>query len=195
MKTLFAALAAIALIVSAPVARAQENAQLDVAQLALDVALNDASTLNLINWKVGETANYNVSAAFGFIKGTMTKSVASEEGNAIWVRQEVVLAGQNQLIEILMDRADGKVLKMRQNGKDAQVPDEKPEIISQDYAEITVPAGTFKCVHVIAKTKSASKVEIWANPVDTVMEGAVKQIAGSQIGDVTMEMTSFKKVN
>jgi hypothetical protein len=50
-------------------------------------------------------------------------------------------------------------------------------------------------VHIVAKSKSASKIELWANPAETVMEGSIKQIAASTMGDVTMEMTSFKKVN
>ena len=58
-----------------------------------------------------------------------------------------------------------------------------------------MPAGTFKCVHIVAKSKSASKIELWANPAETVMEGSIKQIAASAMGDVTMEMTSFKKGN
>ncbi len=194
MKTLFALLAASALCLSASAAQAEEQ-KFDIGQLARQIAVTNVSTMNLINWKVGETANYNVTAMFGFVKGTLAKSVASEEGNAVWIKQDMNLMNQKQLVEMLMDRADGKILKMKQNGQDAQIPDEKPEVISQDYAEITVPAGTFKCVHVIAKSKSSSKIEVWANPVETVMEGSVKQIAASQMGEVTMEMTSFKKAN
>jgi hypothetical protein len=194
MKTVFAFVFALLMGATAPIAQAQE-VEFNSADLARHIAMNQVGSLNLINWKVGDTASYNVTAMFGFVKGTLVKSVASEEGNAIWLKQDMNLAGQKQLIEMLMDRADGKILKLKQNGQDAQIPDDKPEIISQDYAEIKVPAGTFKCVHIVAKSKSASKIELWANPAETVMEGSIKQIAASTMGDVTMEMTSFKKVN
>lgn len=151
--------------------------------------------LDLINWKVGETAQYDIKAgSFGKL-GTSTKSVTKDEGAAIWVTQQMNLMVQNQKIEMLLNKADGKVLKMLVNGKEQQIPDDEIEVISQDYVDVTVPAGTFKAIHIVAKSKQAPKLEVWANPRDTVMDGTLKQIVQTQGIDLTMELTSFRRVN
>ena len=148
---------------------------------------------DLINWKVGDTSTYNVGfAGLGNI-GTMVKSVTKDEGTAIWIRQDMNLAIQKQNVEALINKEDGKVLKLLVNGKEQALPDDKVEVISQDYTEITVPAGTFKVLHIVAKTKDAPKLEIWANPRDIVMEGTAKQTIQSQMGEITMELVSQKR--
>jgi hypothetical protein len=160
------------------------------------IALSDVHTLNLINWSVGDTAEYNMTMGFGFLKGTSKKYVDREDngGTAIWIIQEIKVLGQNQKIEMLMNRADGKILKLIQNGQEAEIPTDKPEIISQDYQEITVPAGTFDCVHIVGK-QTGRKFELWANPVDTVMDGGIKQVIDTGIaGNIEMVLTSFKKI-
>lgn len=149
--------------------------------------------LNLINWKVGETANFDVSVGpFGKL-GTMVKTVTREEGNAVWISQNADLAIQKDSSEILLDRATGKVLKYIHNGKEEQMPDDEIEVISQDTTEVTVPAGTFPCMHVVAKSKQVQKIELWANPRDTVMEGTLKMVMSAQM-EITMELTSFQAV-
>ena len=164
-----------------------------IATLAMIVATQLAAPTpnNLINWKVGDTTKYNV--AVSFIKGTNVKSVTSDEGTSIWVRQNMDLMVQKQVVDIQMNKADGKILKMLVNGKEQAVPNDKVEVISQDYAKVTVPAGTFDSIHIIAKTEQISKIEVWANPRDTAMDGTLKQIAASQMGDITMELTSFSR--
>ena len=150
------------------------------------------SGLNLINWKVGDRMDYQVSVGmFGKI-GSMLKTVSKDEGTALWVHQEIDLKFQKQVVDMLINKADGKVLKLIQDGKEAQIPNEKLEVISQDYGEVTVPAGTFDAVHIIAKTQQVSKIELWANPAATVMDGALKQIMATQIGEIKMELASFK---
>jgi hypothetical protein len=150
------------------------------------------SPMELIKWKVGDTMQYKVSiGAFGSI-GSSSKTVTKDEGAAIWVRQTMNLVIQNETVDILIDKTDGKVLKLVRNGKEQPIPDDKMEIISQEYEEVTVPAGKFQSLHIIAKTKDVPKLEVWVNPQDTVMDGALKQIMKTQLGDITLELTSFK---
>ncbi len=150
---------------------------------------------DLINWTVGDTAEYEVSAgAFGKV-GKMVKSVTKDEGQALWVKQDMDMQIQKELIEILIRKSDGKILKMLRNGQEQAVPDQSIEIISQDYTEITVPAGKFKVLHIIAKSKEISKIELWANPKDTVMDGAIKQSISTGFVDISMELSSFKHGN
>ncbi|MCM2277607.1 MAG: hypothetical protein NDJ89_05980 [Oligoflexia bacterium] len=156
-------------------------------------AMNTVAPMNLINWKVGDQATFDVSAgAFGKL-GKMVKEVTREEGNAIWIHQNIDLGFQKDVSDILMSRADGKILKFIHNGKEEAIPNDKVEIISQDATEITVPAGTFQVIHVVAKTQKISKIEVWANPRDTVMEGTVKQFVATGLLDLTMELLNFKR--
>lgn len=154
-------------------------------------ALSTVAPLDLINWKVGDTMNYQISMMFG--KGTMVKSVSKDEGAALWLHQDINLMGQGQTADVLLSKADGKILKMLQNGKEVQIPDDKIEVISQDYADVTVPAGTFSSIHIVAKSKQVSKIEMWANPSQTAIDGALKQIMATTFGNMTLELTSFKR--
>lgn len=157
-------------------------------------SLLTVTPLDLIDWKVGDNASYNIMAgAFGNL-GTMVKSVASEEGAAIWVKQEISMMGQKEVVEMLLNRADGKILKYRHNGKDQAIPDSDIEVISQDYTEVTVPAGKFKALHIVAKMKDGKEVELWANPRDTVMDGALRTIVDTgMIGKMDIQLTKFSK--
>lgn len=193
MRAFLMAVAVAVLVVSAPVSRAvaAENTGITVKTIQLSDLVTMVNTMNLINWKVGDTANFDISAGFFGKVGTMVKSVTKDEGAAIWVKQDAKMQGQNQVVEILLNKADGKVLKMIQNGKETEIPNDKIEIISQDTTEVTVPAGTFKVIHIVAKTEKVSKIELWANPKATVMEGTVKQYIESGFLPITMELTSF----
>ena len=171
---------------------------LSAAQLSdalLSQALDLIDPTDLIRWKVGDTAEYDVSVGSFGKMGTMKKFVASEEKGAIWMRQEVKLSFQNEVIEVLLSREDGTVLKMRRNGKDEPVPNDPLEIISTEYADVTVPAGTFRVLYVVAKNKQVSKIELWLNPQETVMDGSIKTVMASQVGAVKMEMTRFQRMD
>ncbi|MBI4924959.1 MAG: hypothetical protein HY843_03460 [Bdellovibrio sp.] len=149
-------------------------------------------TDNVINWKVGDTMDYNISiGAFGQI-GTTTKTVTKDEGVAIWLNNTMSYSGVQDVSEILINKADGKILKLIHNGKEQSVPNQDIEIISMDQDTVTVPAGTFDVVHVVAKTKEINILEILSNPVKSVMDGAVKQLIASQFGDIILELTAFK---
>jgi hypothetical protein len=184
MKKLLAVLAAVFAISSSAHAMTTD-------ELARTIMIADAqaSALNLINWKVGEYADMNVTAIFGEI-GKMHKEVASEQGNAIWVKQEMT-GMMAQTMEILMDRADGHIIEARQNGQKTEIPNDKLEIIDQDTQEVTVPAGKFQAIHVTFKSEKIKKGEVWANPRDIPMDGAAKMVVDAGMITVTMELTKF----
>jgi len=158
-------------------------------------AIATAAPFNLINWKVGERMEYQVSVGFFGKIGSNIKFVDREEGDTIWIHQEMDLKIQKEVIDMQMSRVDGHIVKMIRNGQEMQVPNDKLEVISQDYGDVTVPAGKFAAVHVVAKTQQISKIELWANPAETVMDGGLKQIMSTQLGDITLELTAFKTGN
>ncbi|MGZ3697631.1 MAG: hypothetical protein ACXWP5_05915 [Bdellovibrionota bacterium] len=164
---------------------------LDVAQAHLSTVSTNIQPLDLINWKVGDSQNFNISLSF--LSGTMVKTVNKDEGTSLWIHEEINLGGANT-VDTQINKADGKILKIIQNGQEQTIPDEKPEIIDQKYESVTVPAGTFKAIHITGKMKSVDHFEVWANPSATTMEGTLKQVMATQLGDMTMELTSFKKV-
>jgi hypothetical protein len=159
---------------------------------AIQGTIDSITPENLINWNVGDTMQYDMKMGLLGKIGTMEKVVTKEEGNAIWLTQTTDMKVKKDVAELLISREDGKILKFIHNGKEEKIPDDKFEIISQDYTEVTVPKGTFKALHVVGKTKQISKVEIWLNPTATVMDGTIKQLIASQFGDVVFELTAFK---
>lgn len=154
--------------------------------------LAEQQAFNAINWKVGEFQEYNMEAMGGLPMGNMKKFVASEQGNAIWVRQDMSggMVG-NQNAEILIDRATAKILEMRQNGKKVDVPNDPIELIDQESTRITVPAGTFDVIHITAKSKQAKKIEVWANPRDITMDGGAQMFVDSGMLPITLKLTRF----
>jgi hypothetical protein len=190
MKKLTLSLLAGLLALAGAQAQAMDNAQL-VRNIALASLAGEVQINNLINWKVGEYTNYNIEA-MGMPLGTMKKYVASEQGNNIWLNQD--MEGQmlgNHKVEVLMDRATGQVLEMKQDGKKAEVPNDPIEMISQDATQITVPAGTFEVIHVVAKSKQIKKLEVWANPRDIALDGGAQMTVDSGMFPMTLKLTSF----
>lgn len=156
------------------------------------IAISSISPLDLINWKVGDTLTYDVTVGSFGKMGTSTTSVTKDDGATIWMEENMDLSIQKQKVEMQINKADGKVLKTIVNGQEQTTPQDPIEIISQDYVDVTVPAGTFKAIHIVAKSKQIDHVEVWANPRDTVMEGTLKQVITTQGMDITMALTSFK---
>ena len=169
------------------------SAHADDATLFRDIALaqvNGSSPIaNVINWKVGEFQDLNLNIQ-GMALGTMHKEATKEEGNGIWMT-ETVSGMMSQKVEVLLDRADGHVIKMIQNGQPATPPDDKLEIINQETATITVPAGTFQTIHITAKSQQAGQVEVWANPQAITLDGTAKMTMQAQGMPVAMELTKF----
>ena len=187
MKKAFVAFALLAVTHSASAGTFVENFN----QTVLRASLSDVQVLDLINWKVGDNATFQISAGpFGKV-GDMKKAVTKDEGKALWVVTEAAMMGQNDKSEILISKSDGKILKFIHNGKEEAIPSGDIEVINQEYTEVTVPAGTFKCIHITAKTPQVEQVDIWANPKETVMEGALKQVVKTNGIDVILELVKF----
>jgi hypothetical protein len=68
---------------------------------------------------------------------------------------------------------------------------EKPEVTNQEYTSVTVPAGTFKCLHITANTSQVKGMQLWANPQATVMEGNLKTLMPVQGLMVDIELMSY----
>jgi hypothetical protein len=194
MKKLYFAILSLTLAVfSTSMVRADFPTSEVSEQTALNLALSQVSATNLIDWKVGDTMNYDIKLG-GMALGTNVKSITKDEGTAIWMKQEMKLMSQNEVIETLINKADGQLLKLIRNGQEQSIPDNTLEVISQDATEIRVKAGTFKVIHIVAKTKEVERIEIWANPRDTAIDGTVKQLVKSQIGMVGFELSSFRRM-
>lgn len=147
-----------------------------------------------LNWKVGDENNYKLNMG-GFINGTMKMSVREIGADGIWLVQDVDLQIQKQKIEVLIDPNTGAIKKMLVNGKDQEVPKSDLEIIDQKEDKVTVPAGTYDAIYIKVKDKAQNNAisEQWVNPRDIPLSGMLKSLADSQLGKVTIELTSFKK--
>lgn len=146
-----------------------------------------------LNWKVGDTNNYKID--MGFIKGTMKMSVKSIAADGIWLEQlaDLGFAGK-QTIETLIDPNTGEIKKMLVNGKEQEAPKSNVEIIELKEDRITVPAGTFDCIHARIKDLDQNQeINQWVNPQQIPISGMLKSVAPSQFGQVTITLTSFKK--
>lgn len=155
--------------------------------------LNTVTPQDLINWKVGDEANFIVSGgSFGKL-GNLHKFVAKEEDGTLWITQDVQMMNQREKVEMQIRKADAVVLKVIRNGKEEKLPDNDFTSEKQEYTQITVPAGKFKCIHIVGSTKDVKHLQIWANPKEVSMEGTLKQIVPTQMLEVTMELESFKK--
>lgn len=175
---------------------AKSNAQIQNSQEFVVNAIKaqaaiEKKAFNVINWRVGDYQNYKITAGFMGDVGTMEKWVEREEGNMIWVHSKT--AGQigDNLTEVLLDRATGQVKKIIQNGREQEIPNDPLEIISQDETNVTVPAGTFQAIHIVAKSKKIKKLEAWINPRDTIMDGNLKMIIESGFVPMTLALTKF----
>ena len=149
------------------------------------------------NWKVGDTASYKLNIA-SFINGTMVMTIKALTDSEMTMGQDADLgfAGK-QSCDVLIDIHNGKVKKMTCNGQD-QTPAEGAndiEIVETKEDHITVPAGAFDCIYIKAKQKSDGKeIEQWINPKLVPVTGAIKMIAPTQLGAMTVELTSYKKM-
>ncbi|MGZ3773733.1 MAG: hypothetical protein ACXVCY_06835 [Pseudobdellovibrionaceae bacterium] len=163
-----------------------------IAQVQMPAIMDQAHTMG-IDWKVGDAADYSID--MGFIKGTMTASVRSIGAEGIWMDQNMDLgfAGK-QKVETLIDQNTGAIKKMLVNGQEQQIPENNMEVVEVKEDRITVPAGTFDCIHARLKdTKENKETNAWVNPQLIPMSGMLKQVAPTQFGDVTVLLKSFKK--
>jgi hypothetical protein len=104
------------------------------------------------------------------------------------------IMGQNQNCEMVMNPNTGETTKFECNGQ-AQDPGDASdiEVIETKEDTVKVPAGTFVCLYIKAKTQG-QEVQQWINPKEVPVMGMVKSIMPSQMGEVTVELASFKKM-
>ncbi|RYZ80682.1 MAG: hypothetical protein EOP06_24890 [Proteobacteria bacterium] len=155
--------------------------------------VSQAETMGL-DWKVGDQNDYSLD--MGFIKGSMSMKVREIAADGIWLDQNMDLgfAGKQQA-SMLIDPNTGEIKKMLVNGKEQEVPKQNVEIISVTEDKITVPAGTFDCIHAVIKDKDKNEeTNAWINPEKVPLSGMLKTIQPSQFGQVTVELKSFNKV-
>jgi hypothetical protein len=163
----------------------------DISQQSI---LGEARTTGL-NWKVGDTANYNVDMG-GFIKGTMVMTVREIGAEGMWIDQNMDLgfAGK-QTVSMLLDPNTGEVKKVLVNGQPHDLPENNMEVVKVEEDKVTVPAGTFECVHATLKdTKTNEQSDMWMNPALVPLSGMIKAIQPSQLGKVTIVLKNFKKI-
>jgi hypothetical protein len=156
-------------------------------------SIMDQAVTQGLNWKVGDTSNYSID--MGFLKGSMVMSVREIAADGIWMDQNVDLgfAGK-QTMSALLDPNTGEVKKLIVNGKEQTPPKSNMEVIEVKEAKITVPAGTFDCIHARLRDKDKNEESnMWVNPQLVPMSGMLKAIQPSQMGNVTILLTSFKK--
>lgn len=147
-----------------------------------------------LNWKIGEQNNYKMKG--GLINGTSSLTVREEVAEGFWMDQEMnmgFLGKQNA--SVLIDRNTGEVLKMIVNGQEQAPPKQEVELISMEESSVTVPAGTFDAIHIKALDKTQNQeINQWVNPSQIPINGMLKSVSPSQMGKITMELTSFKKL-
>lgn len=160
-------------------------------QIAQQTILSQVESTAL-NFKKGDSANYNLNMSI--IQGTMVMSVHDIVADGVWIHQDVDMSfAGKQKMEILIDPNTGETKKLIVNGKEEKIPDQGDvELIETKEETIRVPAGQFTCLYIKAKTKEG-EAQQWVNLKEVPVFGMVKSIMQSQLGPVTIELTSFKK--
>ncbi len=145
-----------------------------------------------LNWKVGEWTSYSLNLGFG--KGTVKKEVTSDEGETLWLSSKIAVMGQENDVQALIRKVDGKTLKLVVNGQEREVPDMKYEILEQKEARISVPKfpNGIDCIYLKLKEKEKGTiVETWINPKEVLLDGSVKTVTAEGFFVVTIELTDF----
>lgn len=148
--------------------------------------------MNTIEWKVGDSTDHSVVLGIG-LRGTMHEEATREEGDAIWLKQDIKLQVVNDSSETLFDRKTGKVLKYIHNGKEEPVPHSDLDIIETKNCVVEVPKGKFSCLYVKAKSKNIEVIEFWINNREIPLAGIAKLFTKQSMTDITMELTDFHK--
>ncbi len=149
----------------------------------------------MLLWKVGDTANYKLDG--GIIQGSMHMFVREEVSNGFWLQQDMDMGFMGkQKVETLIDKTNGSVLEMIVNDQKQTPPDPKDtEIVETKNDHIKVPAGEWDCMYAkIHDKKQNTDAEVWINPKVVPIAGMLKQVAQSQMGPITIELTDFKRM-
>lgn len=165
----------------------------DVVRNTQQVSIMDQARTQGLDWKVGDQNDYNLD--MGFIKGSMVMKCREISADGIWMDQDMDLgfAGKQQA-SMLIDPNTGEIKKMLVGGKEQEVPKQNIEVVEVKEANITVPAGTFDCIHARLKDKdNGQETNAWINPEKVPLSGMLKTIQPSQFGEINVELKSFKK--
>ncbi len=156
---------------------------------------------DVINWKVGDYAVYNLS--MGFLgSGSVRKSVAKDEGTSLWLKVEAKIPMGAQNIDIQIRKADGKILKIIIDGKEQPNNEHKIEIVEKRPEEVKVPAWNqpFKTIFIKIKDETENaEIDNWINtntlPIEiqpkTPIDGSVKSIINKGFLTMTLELTEY----
>jgi hypothetical protein len=108
-----------------------------------------------------------------------------------WINQKLLINGQENLVELLVNPANGEILKMIVNGDEKEIPENpEMEVVATENVDITVPAGTYATLHVTLQEKGTDKVtDTWLNQTEIPVSGMVKTIQPSQFGKVKIDLT------
>jgi hypothetical protein len=164
----------------------------DILTTTQQMVMADANTL--VEFKVGDMTSYKLKVAV--INGTIKMTCTAVNGAEVTLRQEADLgfAGK-QDCTIVMDTSTGETKSMVCNGQNQQ-PGEPAEyeVLEMKEDNVRVPAGTFVAVYIKARNKTKNEViQQWASPRQIPLGGMVKAITPSQMGEVVLELTAFKK--
>jgi hypothetical protein len=171
----------------------ESQANIAVQAVAHQTVLNFKSFHGL-NWTVGDSADYNLNG--GIIQGTMHMFVRETSDVGFWMEQDMDLGALGQQkVEVNINKDNGQIVDMIVNGQKQTPPAaDDEEIVDSHKDNVTVPAGTFDCFWVKIHSKSQNNdSQSWLNPTAVPIAGMIKTIAPSQIGDITIELTGFKK--
>lgn len=164
------------------------------AQTIAQSLMGDVETMGFV-FKVGDQANYSLNMG-SMIKGSMVLGVKDVQSDAVTITQDMDLGFLGkQNCEMVINPNTGETKSFVCNGQQ-QKPGDKDDVTMVDSKEdtITVPAGKFICLWIKAHSKSQNAdIQQWVSPKNVPILGLVKTIAPSQMGQVVMELTSFKK--
>lgn len=171
-----------------------EDVILDLAvlqQSATSVALTDG-----LKWQVGDRATYKIISSV--ITGSSTQFVREDLGDKLWMQADVDMGFLgSQKMEMLFDKATGKILKLLVNGKEQTPPDPNDlDVLETRNERIRVAAGEFDCVYAKQRNRKDGKIqEGWTDDKDVPMGGMVRAMGNSPIGKVTQELQTYSFAN
>jgi hypothetical protein len=156
--------------------------------------LKDGIRIKAPDWKVGDENDYNMNIGT-FLKGTMVMKVREVGVDGIWMDQDMDLGFAGKITtSALIDPNTGEIKKLLVNGKEQAVPKQNIEVVEATEDHITVPAGTFDCIHARLLDKDTNKESnVWMNPQLIPLSGMLKTIQPTQLGNMTVELKSFHK--
>lgn len=160
--------------------------------LSIHQALLPSLTTGIINWKVGQSLDHNITVMG--MEGTMHTQVASETDKGFWLNTDIAISGMNQKVETHISKEDGTVIEIRINGEKSE-PQPPPEMEVQEMkeAKITVPAGAFDCTYAKLKDLKTQDIsEVWMNQKQIPINGMLKLKAAQRGTEIVAELTKFK---